>query len=69
MTEEEKLKKREESKLKKKIKNLTSDSNTKKMHYEKEIFGEGVVFDSPALAAVKRMFNQIIREREHIQKP
>ena len=30
---------------------------------EKDIYGEGVVFDSPALAAVKRMFNQLKRDK------
>lgn len=52
----------QDRKLKKKIKDMTSEKKVK----EKDIFGEGLAFDSPALAAVKRMFNQLKREKQQV---
>jgi hypothetical protein len=40
--------------------------STYKKLREREIFEEGVVLDSPALAAVKRFFNQLQREQKQI---
>jgi hypothetical protein len=71
LTEEEKkenqAKKREEAKFRRKIKQFTSESKAslKKNVAEKseqEHLLDAVQFDSPALAAVKRMFNQLKRD-------